>query len=53
MNKVSKEIRKKKQDLSIPELREACAEFSRSYIEKQRGQFTRLGILADWENRKK
>ena len=45
---VTKELRKKKKDLCTVELRKACAEFSASFIEKQRSQFIRLGILADW-----
>jgi len=49
-HKVAKELRESGKSLSTVELRDACAEFSRSYIEKQRGQFKRLGILADWVN---
>jgi isoleucyl-tRNA synthetase len=30
------------------EIRRACARFSASYIERQRKQFRRLGVLADW-----
>jgi len=48
-HKVSREIREKKQELTALELRRACADFSRSYIEVQRKQFQRLGVLADWE----
>lgn len=49
-HKVSKELREKGETLSIPELRKACAQFSRQFIEKQRRQFRRLGLLADWEH---
>lgn len=49
-HKVAKELREKKQALSTVELRDACAAFSRGYIETQRGQFKRLGVLADWEH---
>jgi isoleucyl-tRNA synthetase len=31
------------------QLRRACGEFSRDYRVKQRAQFERLGLLADWE----
>ncbi len=31
------------------EIREACAKFSSSYIEKQTAQIQRLGILAEWD----
>src|SRR5690606_32227870 len=47
-HKVAKELRESGKSLTTVELREACAGFSRDYIEKQRGQFKRLGVLADW-----
>ena len=30
------------------EIRRTCAEYARTYIDRQRSQFQRLGILADW-----
>ncbi|MDR1907222.1 MAG: isoleucine--tRNA ligase [Puniceicoccales bacterium] len=48
-HKVSKTLKEEKKELSASALREECAHFSRSFMEKQRGQFQRLGILADWE----
>lgn len=48
-HKVSKELRKENSDLSPLSIRNACSSFSASFIEKQRKQFERLGILADWE----
>ncbi|MDR2512226.1 MAG: isoleucine--tRNA ligase [Puniceicoccales bacterium] len=33
---------------SIQVIRRACADFSARFIEKQRAQFRRLGVLADW-----
>lgn len=47
-HKVMKELHAKAKTLSPLEIRRACAEFSESFIEKQRAQFRRLGILADW-----
>ncbi len=49
-HKVAKELRESGKSLTTVELRDACARFSRDYIEKQRGQFKRLGVLADWPN---
>lgn len=49
-HKVSRQLQEEKKTLTTAELREACADFSRSYMEKQRNQFKRLGILADWKN---
>ena len=36
-------------DISDMELRKLCKEFVMDYIDDQRTQFRRLGILADWE----
>lgn len=47
-HKVAKERREKKESLEPVEVRKACAAFSARYIETQRGQFKRLGVLADW-----
>ncbi|MDR1453776.1 MAG: isoleucine--tRNA ligase [Candidatus Margulisbacteria bacterium] len=32
------------------EFRKGCQEYALGYVEKQREQFQRLGVLADWEN---
>ena len=49
-HKVSKKLRKEKKDFDSLFLRQACQEFSNGYIETQRAQFKRLGILADWKS---
>ncbi len=49
-HKVSKQLREENRSLSVSELREECAKFSSEYIEKQRRQFVRLGIMADWKD---
>ena len=46
-------IKKNKLDrksMSIPEFRNACREFAGSYVDRQREQFKRLGVIGDWEN---
>ncbi|MDR2806834.1 MAG: isoleucine--tRNA ligase [Puniceicoccales bacterium] len=48
-HKVSKTLQEHKRDLSTSALREECSNFSKSFMEKQRKQFLRLGVLADWE----
>lgn len=48
-HKVAKELQEKKKELDTLSLRKACATFSNNYIELQRAQFKRLGVLADWE----
>ena len=48
-HKVAKMLREQNKHLSTAQLRQECANFSSEFIEKQRKQFVRLGILADWE----
>ncbi len=37
-------------DISIVELRKMCEEFVTGYIDDQRTQFKRLGIIGEWDN---
>ncbi|MDX2187884.1 MAG: isoleucine--tRNA ligase [Opitutaceae bacterium] len=46
--KVAKELQAAGTSVSVSELRARCDAFSESWIEKQRRQFKRLGVLADW-----
>ena len=46
--KVARELRDANRQVQTSELRQLCDAFSESWIEKQRGQFKRLGVLADW-----
>ena len=49
--KVSQELRKAgKTAAAYPKLREYCEADARKYIDIQRTQFKRLGVLGDWEN---
>jgi len=48
--KVSQEMRKAGSTASDPaSIRKACDAYARKYIDLQRQQFKRLGILGDWE----
>lgn len=49
-HKVVKELRASGRSFTPSELRKECASFSKKFISKQREQFKRLGILADWEH---
>ncbi len=40
----------KAKNLTDVELRKICSEFAMFYVDKQREQFKRLGVLADWDN---
>jgi len=48
--KVSQEMRRSHQPAPDPvQLRHSCEQYARKYIEVQRTQFKRLGVLGDWE----
>lgn len=49
-HKVSKILKEEKRFLTTAQLRAECAKFSSDFIEKQRKQFIRLGVLADWQH---
>lgn len=36
--------------VGIVEFRERCTQYALSYVEKQKGQFQRLGVRGDWKN---
>lgn len=49
--KVTEEMRKSgKTDSDPAAIRQACKAYAEKYIEIQRTQFKRLGVLGDWEN---
>src|SRR5580658_5732225 len=49
--KVTQEMRKAGQTGAGPvEIRQACDAYARKFIDIQRAQFKRLGVLGDWEN---
>jgi isoleucyl-tRNA synthetase len=46
-------IKKNKLDrkkMSIPEFRDACHEFASNFVDRQRDEFKRLGVIGDWEH---
>lgn len=49
-HKVTKELQAEGKDLPTAELRDKCDAFSEHWIDVQRSQFKRLGVVADWEN---
>jgi len=48
--KVSREIQEQKLTLTTAGLRARCDEFSEGWIARQKTQFKRIGVLADWAN---
>ncbi|MEQ9643451.1 MAG: isoleucine--tRNA ligase [Alphaproteobacteria bacterium] len=39
-----------KDDIPIDEFRKECREFAQHWIDVQRGEFKRLGVVGDWDN---
>ncbi len=48
--KLLKELGPKKTDMSVGDLRRACRAYTAKYVDVQREQFKRLGVLADWSD---
>jgi len=49
-NKVSETFAKKKETPSKIEMRKACREYAKEWVEIQKEDFKRLGIFAHWDN---
>ena len=47
---VDKELGSKKKEMSSAEIRRACRAFAAKYVDIQRDDFVRLGILGDWQH---
>ncbi len=47
---VDKKLGKKKREMNIIEVREKCRTYAEGYLQIQKDEFKRLGILGDWEN---
>lgn len=48
-HKVEKELREKKAPMSTADIRSACRTYAQKYIDIQREEFRRLGVLGEWE----
>ncbi len=46
---VEKELGSKKKDISKLEIRKACRRYAERFVDIQREEFKRLGVLGDWE----
>ncbi len=49
-HKVDKELGKKKKDLTQVEIRHSCRQYAQRYVDIQRNEFKRLGVLGEWDN---
>ena len=48
--KLLKELGPKKKDMSVGDLRRACRDYAARFVDVQREQFKRLGVLGDWDD---
>ena len=46
---IIKQNKLNRKSMSIPEFRNACHKFAQDFVDKQKDQFIRLGVIADWE----
>ena len=44
------ELGEKKKDLSLTDIRRLCRQYAEKFIDIQRDEFKRLGVMGDWEN---
>ncbi|MBI2337399.1 MAG: isoleucine--tRNA ligase [Deltaproteobacteria bacterium] len=49
-HQVDKEFKAKKKQASVLEMRRACREYAMGFVNSQRTEFKRLGILGEWDN---
>ncbi|MCB2169374.1 MAG: isoleucine--tRNA ligase [Deltaproteobacteria bacterium] len=47
---VDKELGSKKKELSLTQVRQLCRKYAEKFIDIQRAEFKRLGVVGDWEN---
>jgi isoleucyl-tRNA synthetase len=47
---VDKELGEKKHSLSMSEIRRRCRAYAEKYIDIQRAEFKRLGVMGDWQD---
>ena len=47
---ITKKNKLDRKKMSIPEFRNACHAFASEYVDRQREQFKRLGVIGDWDN---
>ncbi len=47
---VDKELGPKKKNLSLIQVRQRCRQYAEKFIDIQRAEFKRLGVMGEWEN---
>ncbi len=46
--RVDRELGARKRDMSVADVRRACRQYAARFVDIQRGQFKRLGVMGDW-----
>lgn len=49
-HKVDKELGKRKKDMTQVEIREFCRKYAEKYVNVQKEEFERLGVLGEWDD---
>ncbi|CCO24519.1 isoleucine--tRNA ligase [Maridesulfovibrio hydrothermalis] len=49
-HKVEQDLKKKKKELPTLIIRKLCREYARKFVDIQRKEFKRLGVMGNWEN---
>ena len=49
-HQVDKELGKKKETMTLTEIRQHCRRYAEKFIDIQRNEFKRLGVLGEWNN---
>jgi isoleucyl-tRNA synthetase len=49
-HQVDKELGKKKETMSISDIRRLCRRYAEKFVDIQRSEFKRLGVLGQWDN---
>jgi len=47
---VDKELGERKKDLSLAQVRRHCREYAKGFIDIQRSEFKRLGVMGEWDD---
>ena len=47
---VDKELGQKKKDMTLADVRRRCRAYAESFIDIQRSEFKRLGVMGEWDN---
>ncbi len=47
---VDKELGSKKKDMTLPQIRQRCRQYAEKFVDIQRNEFKRLGVMGEWDD---